>query len=280
MNETRNADKATIDGFGREWETFTQSPPAFSEVDRRALFDAYFGIFPWDALPAGSIGADIGCGSGRWAVLVAPRVGELHVVDPSPQALAVARANLATAKNVRFHAASVSALPFADASLDFAYALGVLHHVPDTAKALCDIAAKLKPGAPFLLYLYYALDNRSPAYRRLWQMSEIGRLVLSRAPFPIQRAATYLIALLIYWPLARLAALLECIGALPRSWPLAYYRRRAFYVMRTDAFDRFCTRLERRFTQAEIASMLDAAGFANIVFSDKEPFWVACAIKR
>ncbi|MBX6327520.1 MAG: class I SAM-dependent methyltransferase [Pseudolabrys sp.] len=280
MSETRNADQATIDGFGREWGMFTQSPPAFSEADRRAMFDAYFGIFPWETLPAGSVGADIGCGSGRWAVLVAPRVGELHVIDPSPLALAVARANLANAENVRFHAASVSALPFPDASLDFAYALGVLHHVPDTAKAICDIAAKLKSGAPFLLYLYYAFDNRSPVYRWLWKISEIGRFLLSRAPFAVQRIATYLIALFVYWPLARLAALLERIGSLPRSWPLAYYRQRAFYVMRTDAFDRFCTRLERRFTQTEIASMLRAAGFADIVFSDKAPFWVACATKR
>jgi len=276
----KNTDEATVAGFGREWTTFSQSSDDLSSADRRAMFDGYFAIFPWDRLPPQSVGADIGCGSGRWAMLVAPRIGELHAVDPSEEALAIARANLTGTGNVRFHLASVSALPFANASLDFAYALGVLHHVPDTAQAIRDIAAKLKPGAPFLLYLYYAFDNRSAGYRALWRLSNAGRLILSRAPYPLQIAATTLIALLVYWPLARAAALLEKFGMLPRSWPLTYYRHRALYVMRTDAFDRFCTRLEQRFTRAEIADMLRLAGFDGIRFSETEPYWVALAIKR
>ena len=77
-----------------------------------------------------------------------------------------------------------------------------------------------------------------------------------------------------------MAAMLDGIGMLPKSWPLAFYRRRSFYVMRTDAFDRFCTKLEQRFSRAQIGDMLRAAGFGNIKFSEKEPFWVAVAIKR
>jgi len=276
----KNTDRATVEGFGREWTTFSQSEGALSADDRRAMFDSYFAIFPWDLLPPNSTGADVGCGSGRWAMLVAPRVGQLHAIDPAADALAVARANLAGLGNVSFHQASVSALPLADASLDFAYALGVLHHVPDTAQAIRDVAAKLKPGAPFLLYLYYAFDNRSAAYRALWRLSNAGRLLLSRAPYPLQIVATTLLAYLVYWPIARIAALLEKFGLLPRSWPLTYYRHRALYVMRTDAFDRFCTRLEQRFTRAQIADMLREAGFDAVRFSETEPFWVALAIKR
>ncbi len=275
----KNTDRATVEGFGREWSTFTQSASDFTAEDRAAMFESYFSIFPWDALPPHSIGADIGCGSGRWAMLAAPRVGHLHAIDAAAEALSVARDNLAGLGNISFHHASVSALPFEDGALDFAYSLGVLHHVPDTAQAIRDVAAKLKPGAPFLVYLDYAFDNRSAAYRMLWKISNAGRLILSRAPYPVQIAATSLIALLVYWPLARAAALLEKVGTLPRSWPLTYYRRRAFYVMRTDAFDRFCTRLERRFTREQIIEMLRAAGFGDIKFSETEPFWVALAIK-
>jgi SAM-dependent methyltransferase len=275
-----NTDQATVEGFGREWTTFTQSASELAAEDRRAMFESYFSIFPWDALPPNSIGADIGCGSGRWAYLVAPRVGHLHAADVAADALEVARRNLAGLNNVSFHQASVSALPFADGSLDFAYSLGVLHHVPDTASALRDIAAKLKPGAPFLVYLYYAFDNRPAAYRMLWRISNWGRLILSRAPYALQIAATSIIALLVYWPIARMGALLEKSGKLPRSWPLTYYRHRSFYVMRTDAFDRFCTRLEQRFTRARITEMLRASGFDDIKFSEAEPFWVALAVKR
>lgn len=274
-----NADRPTVEGFGREWSTFTQSDSEFSAAERQAIFDGYFSIFPWQALPPNAVGADIGCGSGRWAALVAPRVGTLHAVDASPDALAIARTNLAGADNVRFHQASVSALPFADGELDFAYSLGVLHHVPDTAGAIRDVAAKLKPGAPFLIYLYYAFDNRSALFRAIWMASNIARIVLSRMPYALQIVATTIIAATVYWPLARAAALLERVGAMPRSWPLAFYRHRSFYVMRTDAFDRFCTRLEQRFTRVQIADMLQSAGFIDIRFSENEPYWVAVAVK-
>jgi SAM-dependent methyltransferase len=274
-----NADRPTVEGFGREWSTFTQSDKEFSAEERQRIFDGYFSIFPWQVLPPNAAGADIGCGSGRWATLVAPRVGTLHAVDASPDALAVARQNLGSLAHVRFHQASVSALPFADGELDFAYSLGVLHHVPDTAAAIRAVATKLKTGSPFLIYLYYALDNRSAPFRAVWMASNAVRMVLSRVPYALQIIATTIIAAAVYWPLARIAGLLERFGAMPRSWPLAFYRRHSFYVMRTDAFDRFCTRLEQRFTRVQIGDMLRAAGFTDIKFSENEPYWVAVAVK-
>ena len=53
------------------------------------MFENYFSIFPWDTLPPNSVGFDLGCGSGRWARRVAPRVGTLHLIDPS-EAIGVA----------------------------------------------------------------------------------------------------------------------------------------------------------------------------------------------
>jgi SAM-dependent methyltransferase len=67
-------------------------------------------------------------------------------------------------------------MPFPAQLLDFAFSLGVLHHVPDTQKAICTIAEKLKRGAPFLIYLYYAFDNRPSWYRALWAMSNSIRI--------------------------------------------------------------------------------------------------------
>ncbi len=274
---SQNTDRATVKGFGREWSTFPQSTISFSE--RQEIFDGYFSIFPWQSLPPSSVGADIGCGSGRWAALVAPNIKTLHVIDASDEALSVARTNLAGIGNVQFHHASVAEMPVADNSLDFAYSLGVLHHLPDTQQAIVDIASKLKPGAPFLLYLYYALENRSAAYRAVWIISNGLRMIISRMPFALQIVAATVIAITVYWPLARLAALVELIGVNTISWPLAFYRRRSFYVMRTDAFDRFCTRLEQRFTRRQIQGMLHSAGFIDIRFSEREPYWVAVALK-
>jgi ubiquinone/menaquinone biosynthesis C-methylase UbiE len=275
-----NVDPAVARGFGEEWSTFRQDEDHLSAQQRREIFDDYFRIFPWAMLPAGGgTGIDVGCGTGRWSMLVAPRVAHLHLLDASPQALAVARENLKSASNVSFHATSVAAIPLPDASLDFAYSLGVLHHVPDTQAAIEAIAAKLKPGAPFLVYLYYALDNRPAWYRVLWRLSNFGRLVISRLPHGLRYVVSQVIAALIYWPLARLATLLSRLGRSPRGLPLAYYADKSFYVMRTDAYDRFCTRLEKRFTRQEIEAMFNRVGFLDIRFSDREPFWCAVGIK-
>src|SRR5476651_2475874 len=78
ISSPKNADQSTVEGFGREWTTFTQSPSGLTSEGRLAIFDSYFSIFPWNTLPPQSVGADIGCGSGRWAAIVAPRVGHLH----------------------------------------------------------------------------------------------------------------------------------------------------------------------------------------------------------
>jgi len=272
-----NIDTATVAGFGEEWAAFDQE--RLPGDDLRDQFDDYFHIFPFSKLPKGAEGFDLGCGSGRWAQEVAPRVGLLHCIDPSDKALAVAKRKLKQLKNARFHLASVEAIPLKNASQDFGYCLGVLHHVPDTAQGLRDAAAKLKPGAPFLVYLYYALDNRPLWFRSIWRATDAGRRVISALPFRARKLLAEGIALGVYWPVARGAALAERAGADVSNWPLAWYRNGSFYRMRTDALDRFGTKLEQRFTKQQIEEMMREAGLENIRFSDRAPYWVALGFK-
>lgn len=266
-----NLDPRTVDGFGDEWTRFDQS--ALPESELRRMFEQYFRIFPWGSLPPNAAGFDLGCGSGRWSLLVAERVGTLDCIDASPAALEVARQRLAGRQNCRFHLASTDDLPLADGSMDFGLALGVLHHVPRPADAIRACVAKLKPGAPLLLYLYYAFDNRPSWYRWLWRLSDVVRRGVSRLPYPARYGMSQLLAGLVYWPLARLSLAAEGAGLDVSTIPLSHYRRSSFYTMRTDALDRFGTRLERRFTACEIREMTHAAGLDRIAFSASPPYW-------
>ena len=273
-----NLHAETVAGFGDEWAAFDQEGMPAAETQRQ--FDIYFDVFPWAALPANAEGFDLGCGSGRWALLVAARVGRLHCIDASETALGVARRRLGEATNVSFHHASVDAIPLADASQDFGYSLGVLHHIPDTAAGLADCVRKLKPGAPFLVYLYYRFDNRPAWFRALWQASDLVRRVVSSLPFVARRPIADVIALTVYWPLSRGAGVAERLGVSVAHWPLASYRNRAFYSLRTDSLDRFATKLEHRFTRAEIVAMMAAAGLEGVRFNEAESFWTAVAFRR
>lgn len=273
----KNVDWAVVEDFGREWDRFDQSFASEAELQRQ--FERYFAIFPWDRLPVGARGFDLGCGSGRWAKFFAPRVGELVCVDASHAALAVARRNLGATQNCSFHHASVDAIPFADDSMDFGYSLGVLHHVPDTAAGIRSCVRKLKRGAPFLVYLYYAFDSRPWWFRMLWRTSNLARQLISRLPSPLKKLICEGIAALVYWPLARSARLTEKAGFGVSSFPLSHYRGMSFYTMRTDALDRFGTRLEQRFSQAQIGQMMTQAGLTDIRFSAGEPYWCAVGYK-
>src|SRR6187549_2116135 len=99
---TGNIDDQVVAGFGDEWSRFDQSELSAAELS--TMFESYFSIFPWEKLPENPVGFDLGCGSGRWAKLVAPRVGKLHLIDPS-DALEVAKRNLSGAENCLFHRA-------------------------------------------------------------------------------------------------------------------------------------------------------------------------------
>jgi SAM-dependent methyltransferase len=274
MNERYNADPKTIEGFGYEWSRFDQSRVALSDAERGRIFESYFSLFPWHLLPVGARGFDLGCGTGRWAALVAPRVGELHCIDPSV-AIDVAKRNLEGQPNCIFHRAAVDAIPLEDGSMDFGYSLGVLHHVPDTEAGLRACVRKLRPGAPFLVYLYYAFDNRPAWFRALWRVSDVFRRAISRLPHATRYWISQLLAAVLYVPLARMARLLERAGVPVTHFPLSAYRHRSFYAMRTDALDRFGTRLERRFTRAEVVGMMRRAGLERIEVSGDVPFWCA-----
>jgi len=242
------------------------------------MFDNYFNIFPWEALPEKAVGFDLGCGSGRWAKLVAPRVGLLHLIDPS-DALEVARRNLKDADNCEFHRASVEEIPLKNDSCDFGYSLGVLHHIPDTEAGLRACVDKLKSGAPFLLYLYYRFDNRPVWFRMIWKTSDIMRQFVSRLPHSLRFGASQIFAAIVYFPLARISLLMKKLGMNVEKIPLSQYRNNSFYTMRTDALDRFGTRLEKRFTKNEMREIMESCGLENIIFSETS-FWTAVGIKR
>lgn len=269
-----NIDAKTVEGFGDEWVAFDQT--ALDPVEQERLFSAYFSIFPFHELPAQAEGFDLGCGSGRWAALVIERVGKLHCIDPSQDALAVARRRLEHHRSTEFHLADAENIPLGDGSQDFGYSLGVLHHIPDTESALRGCVRKLKPGAPFLLYLYYSFDNRPWWFRTIWKVSDVLRRGICRLPFAIRKAVTSLIAAIVYFPLARLALALERLGVNVDNFPLSAYRDWSFYTMRTDALDRFGTRLEQRFSRSDIQQMMERSGLRDIEFRDDVPFWVAC----
>ena len=272
----KNQDKNTVDGFGDEWSRFDQLD--LPQAEQQLLFDEYFSVFPWKKISKESTGFDLGCGTGRWAKSVAPKVKKLICIDPS-SALDIAKKNLSNFDNCVFDSATVDEMPMQDNSMDFGYSLGVLHHVPDTALGIKQCVKKLKIGAPLLLYLYYRFDNRPWWFRLIWFVTDLLRRIVSKMPYKLRYVSSQIISIIVYLPLARFALFLEKLNFNVSNFPLSSYKNLSFYTMRTDALDRFGTRLEQRFTRNEIKNMMQNAGLENIEFSNSKPFWVAVGNK-
>ena len=280
MNRENNTRNDVIKDFGLEWKRFDQSDQYFTSKESKIIFNKYFDIFPFDKINTNSIGMDLGCGSGRWAKYMSPKVKKLLLVDPSKEALDVARKNLDRFNNIIYYCNDIDSVPIDNNSLDFAYCLGVLHHLPNTQKAIMKISAKLKKDAPLLLYLYYSLDNRSFIYRNIWKISNIMRMIISNLPIKLKNIVCDLLALIIYLPLAKLSLLLYSIKINCDFLPLSFYKDKSFYTMRTDCLDRFGTKLEKRFSLKEIKKMMEDAGFKNIINNNKEPYWCVVGSKE
>jgi SAM-dependent methyltransferase len=267
----------TIQAFDDKWGVRWQGKSDRSVHER--TFAAFFSLFPLEELRDGE-GFDLGCGVGRHAEMIAPHVGRLHCIDPSPNGLAEARRALSRRTNVDFHLASVDDMPLPDGSQDFGYSMGVLHHIPDTEDGLRRCVAKLKPGAPFLLYLYYRFDNRPLWFRAIWKLTDWARRLIWRLPFRARKAVCDGIAVGVYLPLSRLALRLEERGLNVENLPLSFYRRTPLVNLKVSSLDRFGTPLEQRFTRGEIEAMMKRSGLGAIRFQEHEPYWVALGRKR
>lgn len=162
----------------------------------------------------------MGCGTGRWTRFVSPRVDRLYCIDPS-SALAVARQALALQHNVKFHQSYVSDNCITPGSQGFGYNLDIIHHVPDTAVYIASCVSLLKPGAPLILYLYYAFDNCPRWFSFLWKSSNIVKLLISSLPPNPKHFSTDIITAFVYFPLACLAALCAALKFKVDLFPLS-----------------------------------------------------------
>lgn len=94
---------------------------------------------------------DVGTGTGFVIQGLAPRVAKVYGFDASPEMLDVARRNLARFDKVELQVAPGQKLPLPDSSVDAAFGNMYLHHAPDPAAAIAELARVLRPGGKLVL---------------------------------------------------------------------------------------------------------------------------------
>lgn len=129
--------------------TFDERAPAWDTPERtqRATSIADLILQAVQPTPDARV-LELGAGTGLLGLALLPHVGAVVLADASGGMLDVADAKIATgdhpgARTLR-HVLTVDALP--DERFDLVVSLMALHHVPDTAAALGELAALLEPG--------------------------------------------------------------------------------------------------------------------------------------
>jgi len=130
--------------FGRvagEWDDIRSQLFGF-----RFTADALLALLPsqWHV-------ADVGCGTGNVAELLAPHVEHLTAIDLSEPMLDAARVRLRDAENVTFRVGEATRLPLDDGSIDALTCVLLMHHVEKPVDAMREFARVLKPGGLALL---------------------------------------------------------------------------------------------------------------------------------
>jgi ubiquinone/menaquinone biosynthesis C-methylase UbiE len=130
----------------------------------------------------GELILEVGCGMGTDLLEFAKGGARVVGLDLTRRHLELAARRFAFfGQEGRFHEGDAERLPFRDDSFDFVYSNGVLHHTPDTAKAIREIHRVLKPGKSATILLYH---RNSLVYRfqicGLWAAKAIARRALGR----------------------------------------------------------------------------------------------------
>ncbi len=141
------------------------SPEHLAEVERRFLAASWFaqppgaapytGLIPFDELVGKDV-LEVGCGTGVHARLFAQAGANVTAVDLTPTAVELTRKRLELhGLEADVREADAQALPFADASFDYVWSWGVVHHSEDTVRVVAEIARVLRPGGRLALMIYH-----------------------------------------------------------------------------------------------------------------------------
>jgi SAM-dependent methyltransferase/uncharacterized protein YbaR (Trm112 family) len=255
-----DAIRRTRDSFGYQWTVFSQMV-----VDFRENFLQY--IAPVDAkFFPGKRGVDIGCGFGRHIYNAEKFGAEMVGVDNS-DAIESTRVNTEGMANVHLVQADVYRLPFKPGVFDFAYSIGVLHHLPEPEKAFQLVVRLVKPGGSVFIWVY------SNSRRVVNFLVESARAVTTRSPKAIQQFVSLTAAAIDYAAFIvpyRVASRLPGLGAVLRKIRvprLEVYRAYPFQVVYADWFDRLAAPIRFYYDADAMRGWLARAHLGHTVIS-------------
>lgn len=230
-----------LESFGHQWTTFEVA----HDDEDRATFEAKTGI----ALNQlrGMRVLDAGCGGGRYSKICGEN-GAVVVGADHTRAVDKARNLCAHLLDVHFVQADLKQLPLEQASFDFVFSIGVMHHDANTRAVFDAVARIVKPGGRYSVWLYR---------RNQWWQELINtglRALTSRLPAAV------------LMPFCHLGAILGSIPMVNRTLnKVVNFSAHPSYENRVcDTFDWWAPRFQYHHTVDELRGWFAEAGFSQL----------------
>jgi len=190
---------ATAENFGWQWQHFSETDERYAEQFLKWIAPVEPTFF------AGKVVLEGGCGKGRHTLLAAEwGAKDIIGVDLS-SAVETAFAKTREIESAHIIQADIYNLPLRRC-FDYAFSVGVIHHLPDPRSGFLSLAGKVKPGGSLTAWVYGAENNEwvtnwiSPLRERLTsRLRPRALLQLSKIPAAVVFSATKLL----YGPLNR-----------------------------------------------------------------------------
>jgi SAM-dependent methyltransferase len=199
LDQLERDKRATATGFGWQWQHFTQEDERYAKQFLGWIAPVTPEFFRDKVVLEG------GCGKGRHTQLAAQWGARDVIGIDLSAAVETAFAATSSLPNAHIIQADIYHLPLAR-KFDYAFSVGVLHHLPDPRGGFLSLASKVKPGGHLSAWVYGAENNEwitrwvNPVREKLTsRIDQRALLQLSKLP----AACMYLATKLVYGPLNR-----------------------------------------------------------------------------
>jgi ubiquinone/menaquinone biosynthesis C-methylase UbiE/uncharacterized protein YbaR (Trm112 family) len=263
----------TAASFGYLWAKSVPGEEVYeSKAYHYAKMEQSLGLPP----PHGLV-LDAGCGDGIDLTNQARRTEvEVIGVELSDGGCRTSYERARTVPRAHVVQADLCRLPFTDATFDFAYSYGVLHHIGAPARGLGEVVRVAKPGARIAAYLYEDFSERSGFLR--WSLAAANTLrtittqMPNRALYNLCRLASPFVYVLFTVP-AALGRRVHVLAPLANSVPFRHGS--GPFSLVGDLYDRFSAPVEFRYSRKSARAFFLDAGLERVTIADERGWMVA-----
>lgn len=252
-------EEKTAEAFGYEWTQYSELAPRY----RQQFIDWLHPVTP--EFFQGKVVLEGGCGKGRHTALASEFGAKAVVAMDLGSAVEAAFANTRHLDNVHIVQADLNRPPVRRV-FDYAFSIGVLHHLPDPERGFQALVSRLLPGAAVSGWVYGREGNGWIVHI----VSPLRQRLTTRLPHSVLDRISGLLTVPLFAAtrlLYRQARNTTAAKMLPYEPYLSYIADFPFREQRSIVFDHLVAPIAFYIPREDFAQWFERAGLADVVIS-------------